>query len=163
MCAEHTEINLPHLMPLWKGTPMLWISAQPHLPWVHWKQLDGSLLWWHEKLSLAEAAMFSMALHGAAAVAPLFPGFPRLLCVSAAWLNGLSDVLRKKTVRNSFLPALLVINRMFQICLFFAHGKLYGHLADVETHWFYIQQLGKTMDVILCLTKYMLGRVHLLC
>lgn len=104
-----------------------------------------------------------MALRGAAAAAPPFAGFPRFLCVSAARLNGLPDILRKKTVRNPFLPALLVSNRMFQICLFFAHGKLYGHLADVETHQFYIQQLGKTMDVILCLAKYMLGRVHLLC
>lgn len=104
-----------------------------------------------------------MALCRAAAAAPPFAGFRRFLCVSAARLNDLPDVLSKKTVRNPFLPMLLVINRMFQICLFFAHGKLHGHLADVETHQFYIQHLGKTMDVILCLKKYMLGRVHLLC
>lgn len=113
--------------------------------------------------SLAVSVAFSIALQGATAVAPPFAGFPRFLCVSAAWLNGLPDILRKKTARNPFLLVLQIINRMFQICPFFAHGKLYGHLTDVETHWFYIQQLGKTMDVILCLTKYMLGSVHPLC
>lgn len=126
---------------------MLWACAQP--PCALWKQLDGASLQWHRKLPLAEAAPFSVALHKAAAVAPLFAGFPRLLCVLSARLNGLPDVHRKKTERNLFLLLLLIINRMFQICLFFAHGKEYGHLADVETHRFYIQQLGKTMDVIL--------------
>lgn len=70
----------------------------------------------------------------AATAALTFAGFPRSLCAAADRLNAFPGVLRKKAVRNPFLLARLVINRMFRICLFFVHGKLYGHLADVETH-----------------------------
>lgn len=119
--------NMTFKDPIWTG-----IFADLRKPQKLSKQQGSASPQWHGRCPPAAPTACSGALHGAAA--PIFAGFPRFLCAAAAWLNALPGVLRKKAVRNLFLIACLVINRMFQICLFFAHGKLYGHLADVETH-----------------------------